>query len=96
MATRKPAASAAASTQNGAAADPEPQGKQADPKPVVPELPEATYDAGEYQLTYRKPVVTTADGTKLTCPHTTWGHGDERSAKACGRKLAAAAGVRIA
>jgi hypothetical protein len=70
-----------------------------DPKPAAapkPELPEAKVDLGAYALTYHKPFITLPSGEVVKCPHSRWGHEEEKAAKACARKLASEHGVRIA
>jgi hypothetical protein len=67
------------------------------PRPAAPELPVAqASDLGGYDLRYYHPVVRLADGTEKKCPHQPYGHGDEKIAARCMRKLASEAGVRLA
>jgi hypothetical protein len=80
-------ADAEADEEAEADADEEPN-EAADEEPVV------KADLGAYQLTYHKPVLTLASGEVVKCGHH-WGHEGEPAAKACLRKLAADAGVKL-
>jgi hypothetical protein len=74
---------------------PEPAPEKDEPKAPTVDLPQAkAADLGAYQLTYHKPVVTLASGEQVKCEHH-WGHEGEAAAKACMRKLAAGAGVKL-
>jgi hypothetical protein len=68
--------------------------EQAKPEPK-PDLPLATGDLGQGRIVYYQPSVTLPDGTVIDCPHSTWGHGSEKAATACLRKVAAEHGVRL-
>jgi hypothetical protein len=61
-----------------------------------PELPTATFDLGAGRIVYYRPSLTLPDGTVLDCEHQQWGHGTEKTALACARKMAAEHGVELA
>ena len=77
-----------AAAQREAEAKPEPEPK--------PELPSAAFDLGRGRIVYYRPSMTTPDGVTVDCPHQQWGHGSEKAALGCVRKMAAAAGVKLA
>ncbi|GAB3820217.1 hypothetical protein [Kribbella italica] len=107
---RKPRTTASKAATEAAPANPNPQVPNpkvpaAAPKTEPKELPQpyALVDSESVPVPYYRPVVrvltTNADGSESTelleCPHTRYLHENEKTAMACGRRLAAQRGIRI-
>lgn len=84
---------AACAECNGTAAAQREAEAQPEPKP---ELPTATFDLGAGRIVYFRPSLTLPDGTVTDCPHEQWGHGSEKTALTCARKMASEHGVGLA
>jgi hypothetical protein len=82
---------AACAECNGTAAAQREAEAQPEPKP---ELPTAALDLGKGRINYYWPALT-VDGESIDCPHAQWGHGSEKTAMACARKMAADRGVKL-
>jgi hypothetical protein len=70
-------------------------GEQSQPE-AQPELPAAAFDLGRGRIVYYRPSLTLPDAVTVDCPHAQWGHGSEKAAMACLRKMAAGRGVELA
>jgi outer membrane biosynthesis protein TonB len=66
------------------------------PQPKPEPKPTATIDLGAKPVTYWFPVATLADGTKVACPHTKYGHESEKAATACIKSVIASKGQKAA
>ena len=88
------AADQAGQDQPNLKAVPESQPKPETPKSETPKAkPTATIDLGARQVTYWFPAIVLADGTRVECKHSKYGHESEASAKKCARSLAAQHGA---
>jgi hypothetical protein len=65
------------------------------PAPKPEPKPTVKLDLGAKQIPYWFPAIVLADGTRIECAHTKYGHESEKAAQRCGRALAAQHGVKL-
>lgn len=63
-------------------------------QPQAPKTAKANYSTKK-TITLVWPSVKLPGGRVVKCPHSTWGHSNEKAAQACARKLAADNGVTL-
>ena len=94
---RKPRQSRAARAAQLSAVKPQAEGAKPEAKAAPEPEPKLTakLDLGARKVEYWFPAIVMADGTRIACPHSRYGHESEKAAQRCGRALAAQHGVKL-